>query len=118
MSKRSRRERDKILKPPDDWLVEDTGLPPALADAFVRDLRAAGCAIWLVLDPHRPGNVRTRMMFPADTPHDDEIVRTLAKYARDIGKAVARSGEWNPPPENPWNDKPLPPGGHWEWFGR
>jgi len=106
------------LKPPDDWLVMDTGLPPAMADAFVRDLRAAGCYLWLVLDRERPGNVRTRMMLPADTPYDEEIVRTLAKYARDIAKAIARSGKWNPPADNPWGDKPLPPGGEWTWFGR
>jgi len=113
-----RKRQDRILKPPNDWLVMDTGLPPAMADAFVRDLRAAGCFLWLVLDRERPGNVRTRMMFPADTPHDEEIVRVLAKYARDIGKAVARSGQWNPPPDNPWGDRPLPPGGKWDWFGR
>jgi len=107
-----------IVQTPNDWLEMDTGLPPEMADNFVRDLRAAGAAIWLIPDPDLPGNVRTRIMLPGDIPQDEHMLHTLARYARDIGKAVARSGEWNPPPDNPWGDRPLPPGGTWDWFGK
>ena len=104
-----------ILRTPDDWLDMHTGLPEAMADAFVHDLRAVGVHLWLYPDP--TGSVRTRIGLPLGPEPDPELLRILARYARDIAKAVVRSGDYNPPPDNPFGDRPLPPGGHWDWFG-
>jgi hypothetical protein len=108
-----------ILQTPRDWLKLHTGLPADMADAFVRELRRHGGYIWLY--PDRTDNtVRTRIMLPSevfsnDEDEDAEIMQVLAYYARDIAHAVERTGQWNPPPDNPWNDTPLPAGGTWWW---
>ena len=105
-----------ILTPPEAWLDMYPPMTDAQADDVLRLLRSVGVQLWLHPDRER-GIVRTRMLFPpeADEQPTAEMVGLLQRYARALGKAVARSGDWNPPPGNPFGDEPLPPGGHWEW---
>ena len=99
------------IHPPDEWSDLDSDLPDSMADWIVQELRAAGGFCWLRAMPD--GTVRTRLMLAQEPP--PQLLRLLAKHARPLGKAIARSGEWDPPPGNPFGDKPLPPGGHWRW---
>jgi hypothetical protein len=103
-----------VITPPEDWLDLHPDLPDEMADDMVRVMRTAGIILWLHPDPN--GTVRTRMMFPEGSKHPPlKVIDFLATYARALGKALARSGDFQPPPDNPWGDQPLPPGGHWDW---
>lgn len=104
-----------VYQPPDDWLDLEAAVPDEVADAFVRDLRASGVKLWLHAD-RATGTVRTRMQFPGGYGRPDlQTLTVLSKYARVLGKAVERSGDWQPEPGNAFGDRPLPPGGHWRW---
>ena len=102
-----------LLTTPREWLNLNTGLPPEKADEFVKHFRAAGGSVWL--RPMPDGTVRTRMMIRPEVQLDGDIMFVLQKYARDIAKAVARSGDFQPPPGNAFGDQPLPTGGTWWW---
>jgi hypothetical protein len=98
---------------PEDWLDYNAWLPDDQADRIVALLREHGVQMWLHPDPD--GTVRTRMVFEDVNPPSLEMLAELSKYARVLAKAVARSGEWQPPEGNAFGDTPLPEGGHWIW---
>jgi hypothetical protein len=96
------------------WADLHSDMPPEFAERVVRDLRADGTLLWLA--PQDDGTVRCRMLHPGEPP--EEMVRFLAEHMRPIAKAVARLGPDDPPANNPYGDKPLPPAGRWDWLDR
>jgi hypothetical protein len=105
-----------LYRAPDDWLDKEAEIPDEVADAVVADLRAWGVKLWLHPDPVS-GTIRTRIMFPPGTHKPSKgLIEDLSRYARVLGKAVERSGDWQPPQPNPFNDEPLPAGGRWTWY--
>ena len=92
------------------------------AEAIVRELRRRGVRLWLAQGQH--DTVRLRAMFELKwwfLPRPRllrELERRVAHgdtaYVRALARAVDRLGADDPPPDNPYGDRPRR-GGRWDW---
>ena len=90
------------------------------AEAIVRKLRRRGVRLWLAQG--ETDTVRLRAMHTGPWFRPPRLLLELQQrsligdtaYLRAVARAVDRLGADDPPPDNPYGDRPLR-GGRWDW---